>query len=100
MTRFYENALAVRVRAFTKRHLSWDEAAGTGIKGIVEFGPIAFRHILATAVLKHTGSFALAADAIADSEQTARKYYTRFEPNDRREDLDAAIAAISGGARP
>ncbi len=94
-TRFYENALAVRVRAFTKRHLAWDEAANTGVKGIVEFGPIAFRHILATAILKQTGSFPLAADAIADSEQTARKYYTRFEPSDRREDLDAAIAAIN-----
>jgi hypothetical protein len=94
-TRFYENALAVRVRAFTKRHLAWNEATGTGIKGIVEFGPTAFRHILATAILKSTGSFTIAADAIADSEQTARKYYTRFEPSDRREDLDGAIAAIN-----
>jgi hypothetical protein len=94
-TRFYENGLAVRVRAFTRRHLAWDEAAGTGVKGIVEFGPTAFRHILATAVLKSTGSFALAADAIADSEQTVRKYYTRFEPSDRREDLDEAIASIN-----
>jgi len=94
-TRFYENGLAGRIRTATNRHLAWDEAAGTGIKGIFGFGPTAFRHILATAVLKLTGSFVLAADAIADSEQTARKYYTRFKPSDRRESLDDAIVSIN-----
>jgi hypothetical protein len=95
-TRFYESGLAVRVRAFTKRHLAWNKRRGSGIKGIRALSPTCFRHILATAVLKETmGNYSLAADAIADSVQTAIKHYARFKPSDRLQKLEEAIDAIN-----
>lgn len=58
------------------------------IKGMLPHGPHALRDILATHVLKQTGSYELAGYAIQDAAATVLKYYSRFFPKDK-----SAIAA-------
>ncbi|MBB3938321.1 hypothetical protein [Aureimonas phyllosphaerae] len=50
-----------------------------------------FRHILATTILKRTGSYELAGDALADDPETIRKYYSYWCSNDRAKELLAAL---------
>ena len=94
-------ALAGRVRAFTARHLGWNKKSGTGIEGIKSFSPSGFRHIVATSVVKRSGSFKEAADVIADSEPVTRLHYAQYRPSDRAERLgrtqaNSARAACAG----
>ncbi len=94
-------ALAGRVRAFTARHLGGNKKEGSGIEGIKSFSPSGFRHIVATSVVKRSGSFKEAADVIADSEPVTRLHYAQYRPSDRAERLgrtqaDSARAACAG----
>lgn len=50
-----------------------------------------FRHILATTILKRTGSYELAGDSLADDPETIRKYYSYWCSNDRAKELLAAL---------
>lgn len=56
------------------------------------FGPHAFRDIVATHVIKTTGSIALAANILLDSEDVVREHYARFLPEDR---LKLAMAGMA-----
>lgn len=88
-----EQALATRVRAFTARHLGYDAAAGTGIKGITALSPTAFRHIVATSLIKRYPRHPqIAADAIADGVEVTLETYARYLPEDRCPQLETAMA--------
>jgi integrase len=71
------------VQNFSERYLVYNSLTGRGIRGVETFRIHAVRHIVATHVLKQTGSFADAGVAIQDSEFTARKHYARYLPSDR-----------------
>jgi hypothetical protein len=53
------------------------------IAGLMPHGPHAIRDVIATHVLKVTGSWDLAADAIQDSVAMVRKRYAKYGPADR-----------------
>lgn len=54
------------------------------------------RDLLVTAVLKATGSYRAAADAILDAESTIRRAYTRYKPSDRKDALKVALRRARG----
>lgn len=58
------------------------------IKGLLPHGPHNVRDILATHILKQTGSYEQASYAIQDTADTVAKHYGRFLPQDK-----AALAA-------
>jgi hypothetical protein len=53
------------------------------IKGLLPHGPHAVRDILATHLLKTTGSYELASYAIQDSVESVMKHYARFMPHEK-----------------
>lgn len=89
-----EKALARRVCTFTRRHLGSDPDIGFGLENFEGISPTAFRHILATAIVKKTGDMQLAADAIADSLDVARRHYAHFLPTDRRPRVASTIQDV------
>jgi hypothetical protein len=97
----YEAALADAVRRFVGRHIGFEADSTMRIEGLRTFSPCAFRHILATAIVKATGRCDLAGDAICDTPEIAQKYYQRFVPEDRKEGLEAARTDVfSEGSVP
>lgn len=56
--------------------------------GLLPHGPHNIRDVLATHILKQTGSFEQASYAIQDTPEMVKKHYGRFLPQDK-----AAIAA-------
>lgn len=58
------------------------------IEGLLPHGPHNVRDVLATHILKHTGSYEQASYAIQDTPETVAKHYGRFLPHDK-----AALAA-------
>jgi hypothetical protein len=66
-----------------------DPYTGRGaIAGLLPHGPHSVRDVLATHVLKQTGSYEQASYAIQDTPDTVAQHYGRFLPQDK-----AAIAA-------
>ncbi|HEX8249942.1 MAG TPA: hypothetical protein VF599_17350 [Pyrinomonadaceae bacterium] len=88
------DAGALVVRNFSRIHLVYNPLTGTGIKGVECFGMHAVRHIVATHILKKTGSFADAGAAIQDSEITARRHYARYLPSDRDKRFRSLITSL------
>ena len=58
------------------------------IEGLLPHGPHNVRDVLATHVLKQTGSYEMASFAIHDTPEVARRHYCRFLPEEK-----AAMAA-------
>jgi len=57
----------------------------TGRGAIVDLkphGPHAFRHVMATSLVKKTGGYSAAAAFLLDTEETVRKAYARFRPTE------------------
>jgi hypothetical protein len=76
-------------RAITLRYGVRNPWTGRGaIEGLIPHGPHKVRDVLATHVLKHTGSYEQASYAIQDTPRTVARHYGRFLPKDK-----AAIAA-------
>lgn len=72
-----------------ERYGVYNPYTGRGaIKGLLPHGPHNIRDVLATHILKRTGSYEQAGFAIQDTAETVARYYARFLPNDK-----AAIAA-------
>lgn len=57
------------------------------------FGPHSIRHIVATGILKASGSVAAAALVLFDREDTVRKFYARLIPNDGAKWLDRYLGS-------
>lgn len=73
----------IRYRALTMRYLAHNPYLGRGIEGVKPHGPHAVRDIVATHIIKRTGSYELAAYALCDSVQTVKEHYARFLPEDK-----------------
>jgi hypothetical protein len=83
-TTFYE-----AWRLIIQRHGIYNPYTGNGvIKGLLPHGPHNVRDVLATHVLKRTGSYEQASYAIQDTPEMVRQHYGRFLPQDK-----AALAA-------
>ncbi|UVD60868.1 hypothetical protein NE852_31910 (plasmid) [Rhizobium sp. Pop5] len=83
-TTFYE-----AWRTVTQRYGIYNPYTGRGaIKGLLPHGPHNLRDILATHILKQTGSYEQASYAIQDTPDVVQQHYGRFLPQDK-----AALAA-------
>lgn len=80
-------------RHLTARYLAHNPFRQIGIPGVRPHGPHAVRDIIATHVIKATGSYELAAYSIADSVRTIREHYARFMPEDKIHLTDEIINA-------
>jgi len=78
-------------RHITQRYGGYNPYTGRGaIKGLLPHGPHSIRDVLATHVLKQTGSYEQASYAIQDTPEMVAKHYGRFLPQDK----SALVAAI------
>lgn len=76
-------------RLIIQRHGIYNPWTGRGaIPGLLPHGPHSVRDVLATHILKHTGSYEQASYAIQDTAATVAAHYGRFLPQDK-----AALAA-------
>ena len=83
-TKFYE-----AWRTVIQRYGIYNPYTGRGaIKGFLPHGPHNLRDILATHILKQTGSYERASYAIQDTPDVVQQHYGRFPPQDK-----AALAA-------
>jgi integrase len=83
-TTFYE-----AWRLAVQRYGIWNPYTRRGaIAGLLPHGPHSVRDVLATHLLKQTGSYEQASYAIQDTPETVAKHYARFLPQDK-----AALAA-------
>lgn len=83
-TTFYE-----AWRLTIQRYGIYNPWTGRGVvKGLLPHGPHNVRDVLATHILKKTGSYEKASYAIQDTPETVAKHYGRFLPQDK-----AALAA-------
>ena len=83
-TKFYE-----AWRTIIQRYGIYNPYTGRGaIKGLLPHGPHNLRDILATHILKQTGSYEQASYAIQDTPDVVQEHYGRFLPQDK-----AALAA-------
>lgn len=77
-------------RLAIQRYGIYNPYTGLGaIKGLLPHGPHNVRDVLATHVLKKTGSYEQAGYAIQDSPEIVAKHYGRFFPHDK-----SALAAV------
>ncbi|WP_146198034.1 hypothetical protein [Caulobacter endophyticus] len=71
-------------REVVQRYGVFNPYTGKGaIKGLLPHGPHNVRDILATHILKRTGSFEQAGYAIQDTAATVARHYSRFLPGDK-----------------
>ena len=76
-------------RLVIQRHGIFNPYTGRGaVAGLLPHGPHSVRDVLATHILKHTGSYEQASYAIQDTAVTVAAHYGRFLPQDK-----AALAA-------
>jgi hypothetical protein len=67
-----------------QRYGIYNPYTGRGaIKGLLPHGPHCVRDVLATHILKQTGSYELASVAIQDSMEAVMHHYARFLPHEK-----------------
>lgn len=69
-----------KYRLLTMQYIAHNPYLGRGIPGVKPHGPHAVRDIVATHIIKSTGSYELAAYSLADSVETVKLHYARFMP--------------------
>lgn len=86
---YNQNTFYEAWRLVIQRYGVFNPYTGRGaIKGLLPHGPHNVRDVLATHILKHTGSYEQASYAIQDTPEMVAKHYGRFLPQDK-----AAMAA-------
>lgn len=86
---YNQNTFYEAWRLVIQRYGVFNPYTGRGaIKGLLPHGPHNVRDVLATHILKHTGSYEQASYAIQDTPDMVAKHYGRFLPQDK-----AAMAA-------
>ena len=79
--------------SFTARYLVWTPWNEHGIKGVLPFGPHGIRDICATHVIKATGSFERAANALYDVVETLRRRYARLTSQEKSIETNDIISS-------
>jgi len=86
--------------AYIVRMRSAYVAAVPGVpQKLLPFGPHSIRHVVATEVVKQTGSFEAAANVLLDTIDMVTKHYARFAPRDRYSHGWKVYARARGGER-
>ncbi|MFC3677776.1 hypothetical protein [Ferrovibrio xuzhouensis] len=86
---YNQNTFYEAWRLTIQRYGIYNPYTGNGaIKGLLPHGPHKIRDVLATHILKQTGSYEQASYAIQDTPEMVKAHYGRFLPQDK-----AAIAA-------
>lgn len=71
-------------RAIIQRYGIYNPYTGRGaITGLLPHGPHVIRDVIATHILRRTGSYELAGFAIQDTAQAANRHYARFFPHEK-----------------
>jgi hypothetical protein len=71
-------------RLAIERYGIWNPYTGRGaVRGLLPHGPHSVRDVIATHVLKQTGSYEKASYAIQDTPEMVAKHYGRFLPQDK-----------------
>jgi transcriptional regulator with XRE-family HTH domain len=68
-------------------------------RALLPFGPHSIRHVVATEIVKRTGSFEAAANVLLDSIDMVVRHYARFAPRDRYSHGWRVYARARGGER-
>ena len=68
-------------------------------RGFLPFGPHSIRHVVATDIVKQTGSFEAAANVLLDTINMVARHYARFAPRDRYSHGWRLYARARGGER-
>jgi transcriptional regulator with XRE-family HTH domain len=66
---------------------------------VLPFGPHSIRHVVATDIVKRTGSFEAAANVLLDGVEMVIRHYARFAPRDRYSHGWRVYARARGGER-
>lgn len=66
---------------------------------VLPFGPHSIRHVVATDIVKQTGSFEAAANVLLDTINMVSRHYARFAPRDRYHHGWRVYARARGGER-
>lgn len=69
------------------------------IKGLLPHGPHCIRDVIATHVLKKTGSYELAGFAIQDTAESVANHYARFLPHEKAEQAAKLLDRVWRGRR-
>jgi transcriptional regulator with XRE-family HTH domain len=89
-----------RKHAYIVRTRSAYVAAVPGVpQKLLPFGPHSIRHMVATEIVKRTGSFEAAANVLLDSIDMVVRHYARFAPRDRYHHGWRVYARARGGER-
>ena len=88
-----------RLRAMFYRRSAYVAALPGVPRGLLPFGPHSVRHVVATAIVKRTGSFEAAASVLLDAVEMVEAHYARFAPADRYAFGWRAYARARGGGR-
>jgi len=89
-----------RKHAYIVRTRSAYVAAVPGVpQKLLPFGPHSIRHMVATEIVKRTGSFEAAANVLLDSIDMVVQHYARFAPRDRYSHGWRVYARARGGER-
>jgi len=94
----FPGADAKRKHAYIVRRRSAYVAAVPNVpRGLLPFGPHSIRHVVATDIVKQTGSFETAANVLLDSVDMVVRHYARFAPRDRYSHGWRVYARARGG---
>jgi hypothetical protein len=88
-----------RLARIVRKRAAYVAAVPNVPRGLLPFGPHSIRHVVATEVVKRTGSFEAAANVLLDSIDMVVQHYARFAPRDRYSHGWRVYARARGGER-
>jgi hypothetical protein len=88
---FTINRFHVLYRGLTIKYLAENKYTGHGFPGVKPHGPHAVRDIIATYIIRKTGSYELAAYALADTVAIIREHYVDFLPQHKTHLVDKLL---------
>jgi transcriptional regulator with XRE-family HTH domain len=89
----------LRLALIVRRRSAYVAAVPNVPRGLLPFGPHSIRHVVATEIVKQTGSFETAANVLLDSVDMVIRHYARFAPRDRYHHGWRVYARARGGER-
>ncbi len=89
----------LRLARIVRRRSAYVAAVPNVPRGLLPFGPHSIRHVVATDIVKQTGSFETAANVLLDSVDMVVRHYARFAPRDRYSHGWRVYARARGGER-
>jgi len=88
-------------RTIIQRYGIYNPYTGKGaIQGLLPHGPHAIRDVIATHVLKQTGSYELAGYAIQDTTEVVMRHYGRYFPHEKAERAAEILNSVWQDAQP